>query len=128
MVIDNDLSPLTDTEVHYLASEHVGDEFKIVIGHCGSSEGAARVVFMGDAWANFGTAVETIRLLQFEEDVPALLPPQPASARAHIADAARRARLPGPACLTFASFDVASTCRSPGRRAPAPRRSASRTR
>ena len=75
MVIDNDLPPLTDTEVHYLASEHVGDEFKIVIGHCGSSEGAARVVFMGDAWANFGTAVETIRLLQFEEDVPALLPP-----------------------------------------------------
>ena len=70
----NDLSPLlADTEVHYLSSEHVGDELKIVIGHCGSSEGAARVVFMGDAWANFGTAVETIRLLQFTEDLPPLL-------------------------------------------------------
>ena len=69
----NDLSPLTDTEVHYLGSEHVGDEFKVVIGHCGSSESAARVVFMGDAWANFGTAVETIRLMRFTEDVPPLL-------------------------------------------------------
>ena len=70
----NDLSPLlADTEVHYLSSEHVGDELKIVIGHCGSSEGAARVVFTGDAWANFGTAVETIRLLQFTEDLPPLL-------------------------------------------------------
>jgi predicted alpha/beta superfamily hydrolase len=31
------------------------------------------VVFLGDTWANFGTAVETIRLLQFTEDLPPLL-------------------------------------------------------
>lgn len=72
-MIDNDLSPLPDTEVHYLGSKHVGDEFKIVIGHCGSSDAGARVLFAGDTWANFGTAVETIRLLRLTEAVPPLL-------------------------------------------------------
>ena len=72
-MVDNDLAPLPDTEVHYLGSDHVGDEFKIVIGHCGSLGTAAQVVFLGDTWANFGTAVETIRLLQFTEDLPPLL-------------------------------------------------------
>ena len=60
-----------------------------------------------------------------------LFPPQAASARTAAsapAAATRRARLPGPACFAFDPFDVASTCRSPERRAPAPRRSASRTR
>ena len=37
----NDDSPLADTEVHYLHSEHVGDEFKIFVGHCGASEARA---------------------------------------------------------------------------------------
>jgi hypothetical protein len=41
-MIDNDDSPLPDTEVHYLSSEHVGDEFKVLVGHCGASESAAR--------------------------------------------------------------------------------------
>ena len=73
-MISNDDSPLPDTEVHYLRSEHVGDEFKVLVGHCGSSEPAARpVLFMGDGWANFGTAVETIRLLRFTEVVPEML-------------------------------------------------------
>ncbi len=73
-MIDNDDSPLPGTEVHYLRSEHVGDEFKILVGHCGSSEsGPSPVLFMGDAWANFGTAVETIRLLCLAGDVESLL-------------------------------------------------------
>ena len=73
-MVGNDLSPLTETEVHYLSSDHVGDEFKIVIGHCGPSGGARRVaVFMGDPSANFGTAVEIIRLLRFSEVVPPIV-------------------------------------------------------
>jgi len=43
-VSDNDLSPLADTEVHYLRSEHVGDQFKIFIGHCGESRTAPPAV------------------------------------------------------------------------------------
>jgi predicted alpha/beta superfamily hydrolase len=71
---DNDRSPLPDTEVHYLRSEHVGDEFKILVGSCGASESAPpNVLFMGDPWANFGTAVEMIRLLNGAGDLPPLL-------------------------------------------------------
>ena len=74
LVAGNDLSPLPDTEVHYLRSANVGDEFKIVVGHCGASEGARQVpVFLGDTWANFGTAVEIIRLRRFSEVVPPIL-------------------------------------------------------
>jgi predicted alpha/beta superfamily hydrolase len=73
-MISNDESPLSDTEVHYLRSEHVGDEFKILIGHCGSSESAPPpVVFVGDPSLIFGTAVEMIRLLNLFEHLPALL-------------------------------------------------------
>jgi hypothetical protein len=44
-----DVSPLSDTEVHFFRSDHVGDEFKIVVGHCGSSDSASPVpLFMGD--------------------------------------------------------------------------------
>ena len=39
-MFSNDESPLSDTEVYYLRSEHVGDEFKILVGHCGSPESA----------------------------------------------------------------------------------------
>jgi hypothetical protein len=28
------------TEVHYLRSQHMGDEYKILIGHCGASDSA----------------------------------------------------------------------------------------
>jgi predicted alpha/beta superfamily hydrolase len=73
-MIGNDESPLPGTEVHFLRSEHVGDEFKILIGHCGSSEsGPSPVLFMGDAWANFGTAVEITRLLCLGGDIESLL-------------------------------------------------------
>ncbi len=73
-MISSDDSPLPDTEVHYLRSEHVGDEFKILIGHCGSPGSTPPpVVFMGDPWANFGTAVEIIRLLNVGGHVSAML-------------------------------------------------------
>jgi len=68
------LSALTGTEVHYLGSEQVGDEFKIIVGHCGSSESALHVpVFLGDTWMHFGIAVEVARLLRLTEVVPPLL-------------------------------------------------------
>ncbi len=73
-MIDNDHSPLPGTEVHYLRSEHVGDEFKVLVGLGGEDRPATRpVLFMGDAWANFGTAVEIVQLLRFTEVVPDLL-------------------------------------------------------
>jgi predicted alpha/beta superfamily hydrolase len=73
-MISNDESPLSDTEVHYLRSEHVGDEFKILIGHCGLPESAPPpVVFLGDPSLLFGTAVEMIRLLNLYEHLPALV-------------------------------------------------------
>jgi predicted alpha/beta superfamily hydrolase len=72
--VNNDLSPMPDTEVHYLPSEHVGDEFRVVIGHCGSADAAPRsVLYLGDTWANFGTAVEITRLMRLTGVVPPLL-------------------------------------------------------
>lgn len=73
-MIGNDTSPLPGTEVRYLRSEHVDDEFKVLVGHCGSVESASSpVVFLGDPWANFGTAVEMIRLLRLAKLLPPLL-------------------------------------------------------
>jgi len=74
-MISNDESSLPDTEVHYLRSEQVGDEFKIFIGQCSSSGSSAppQVLFMGDPWLNFGTAVEITRVLNYTEDLPPLL-------------------------------------------------------
>ena len=72
--MNDDLSPLPGTEVHYLRSEHVGDEFKVIVGHCESAGSAAPgVLILGDIWANFGTAVEIVRLLRLSEVVPPLL-------------------------------------------------------
>jgi hypothetical protein len=60
---NKDASALPDTEVQYLASEHVGDEFKIFVGHPHPTDArSAKVVFMGDPWSDFGTAVGVTRL------------------------------------------------------------------
>ena len=73
-MISNDESPLADTEVHYLHSEHVGDEFKIFIGHCGPPGSApSSVVFLGDPALIFGTTVDIIRILNLYERLPSLL-------------------------------------------------------
>ena len=71
---DNDLSPLADTEVHYLRSEHVGDEFKIFIGHCGGPlTTAPAVLYLTDANGLFAGAVDTIRLMQLSDHLPSML-------------------------------------------------------
>jgi len=73
-VPDNDASPLANTEVHYLRSEHVGDEFKIFIGHCpGRGDGPPTVLYLGDANGFFGGAVDSIRLMQLSMHLPPLL-------------------------------------------------------
>jgi predicted alpha/beta superfamily hydrolase len=74
MSATSDVSPLPDTDVHFFRSDHVGDEFKIVVGHCGSSDAALPVpLLMGDTWMHFGTAVEVVRALRLTEVVPPVL-------------------------------------------------------
>ena len=59
-MLDNDHSPLADTEVHYLRSKHVGDEFKIFVGHCGATDPPPVVLYVTDANGMFGTAVSEL--------------------------------------------------------------------
>ncbi|HEY5076952.1 MAG TPA: alpha/beta hydrolase-fold protein [Acidimicrobiia bacterium] len=67
-------SPLSGTEVHYLRSEHVGDEFKIFVGHCGHSEATPPVVlYVSDANGLFAGAVDLIRLMQLSAHLPPIL-------------------------------------------------------
>jgi hypothetical protein len=62
---------LPNTEVHSLRSEHVGDDFKVLIAHSGDPGGGPRpVVVMADPWAAFGTAVEILRLFRLAQMVP----------------------------------------------------------
>jgi predicted alpha/beta superfamily hydrolase len=73
-VPSNDSSPLADTEVHYLRSEHVGDEFKIFVGHCGVAESAPpAVLYVGDANGMFASAVEIVRFMQLSAQLPPIL-------------------------------------------------------
>ena len=72
--VTNELSPLPGTEVHLLGSEHVGDEFKIVVGHSDSSESTPPVpLFLGDTWMHYGIALEVVRILRLTEVIPPLL-------------------------------------------------------
>jgi hypothetical protein len=61
-VTGKDQSPLSDTEVHFLQSDHVGDNLNFLVGHCGIPEPASRVLYLGDPAYNFGPAVEIVRL------------------------------------------------------------------
>jgi predicted alpha/beta superfamily hydrolase len=73
-VPDNDESPLANTEVHFLHSDHVGDEFKIFVGHCpGRGDEVPAVVYLGDANGFFGGAVDAIRLMQLSAHLPAIV-------------------------------------------------------
>jgi predicted alpha/beta superfamily hydrolase len=73
-MIGGDESALPGTEVHYLRSEHVGDEFKIMIGRCGTPGATPTpVVFISDANWYFGTAVELITPLNLTGYLPSLL-------------------------------------------------------
>lgn len=70
----NDRSPLADTEVHFLRSEHVGDEFKIFVGHCGVSDPTPpAVLYVGDANGMFASAVDIVRFMQLSAQLPPML-------------------------------------------------------
>jgi predicted alpha/beta superfamily hydrolase len=70
---DDDL-PIAGTEVHYLHSEAVGDEFKIFVGHCGNTERAqCPALYVGDANGMFASAVDTIRFMQLSAHLPPML-------------------------------------------------------
>ena len=70
----NDQSPLADTEVHFLRSDHVGDEFKIFVGHCGLADAQPpAVLYVTDANGMFGSAVEMVRFMQLSAFLPPLL-------------------------------------------------------
>jgi predicted alpha/beta superfamily hydrolase len=72
--MDDDASPLGGTEVHYLDSKHVGDEFKIFVGHCGTAGvDTPAVLYLTDANGQFGGAVDAIRLMQLPRHLPPLL-------------------------------------------------------
>jgi len=73
-VPDNDASPIADSEVHYLVSDHVGDEFKIFIGHCGESHARPpSVLYVSDANGLFASAVDIIRFMQLSAFIPPIL-------------------------------------------------------
>ena len=73
--MSDDESPLGGTEVHYLKSSHVGDEFKVFIGHCGTaaSDTPAPVLYITDANGFFGSAVDIVRSMQLAVHLPPLL-------------------------------------------------------
>ena len=72
-VTGNDESALANTQVHYLSSRHVGDEFRIIVGGCEGAPAGVGVLVVLDAFFNFGTALETVRLLAMAEHVKPLL-------------------------------------------------------
>ena len=72
--MDNDLSPLADTEVHYLTSSCVRDEFKLFVGHCGTAgRQAVPVLYLTDANGFFGGTVDLVRSMQLARHLPPLL-------------------------------------------------------
>jgi hypothetical protein len=70
----DDVSPLAGTEVHYLQSAHVGDEFKVFVGRCGPADATALpVLYLTDANGHFGAAVDAIRTMQLSQFLPPML-------------------------------------------------------
>jgi ferri-bacillibactin esterase len=71
---DGGESPLPGAEVRSIDSEHVGDEFKILVGRPSARSGPPRsVLFVSDPSIAFGTAFEVARLLGVTGDLPPLL-------------------------------------------------------
>jgi len=68
------IAPLGDCVVHDVASEAVGDTFRIFVGHC-HQEGAVDlpVVYVTDANGAFGLTVDTVRYLQMAGHLPSML-------------------------------------------------------
>jgi predicted alpha/beta superfamily hydrolase len=72
----DDGTALAGTEVHYLLSQHVGDEFKLFVGHCGTAAddaAPAPVLYLTDANGTFGSAIDIIRTMQLARHLPPLL-------------------------------------------------------
>jgi predicted alpha/beta superfamily hydrolase len=73
-MISGEESPLPGTEVHFVRSEQVGDEFKIMVARRGElGPTPTQVVFISDANWYFGSAVELITLLNVTGYLPPLL-------------------------------------------------------
>jgi predicted alpha/beta superfamily hydrolase len=72
-VLSNDDSPLVGTEIHYLDSAPVGDEYKIHIAHCAKPGEVATALYLPDAVGAFGGAVDIVRFLGLAEYVPPML-------------------------------------------------------
>jgi len=71
---NDDELPIAGTEVHYLQSEHVGDEFKIFVGHCGDTPGTpCPTLYVSDANGMFASAVDTVRFMQLSAHLPPML-------------------------------------------------------
>jgi predicted alpha/beta superfamily hydrolase len=57
-----------------LQSEHVGDEFKIFVGHCGSADAEPlAALYVTDANGIFGTAVDMVRFMRLSAHLPPML-------------------------------------------------------
>ena len=69
----DDQVTLPDTEVHFLDSSHVGDEFRISVAGCEGAPSGVGVLVVTDASLAYGTALETVRLLAMSEHIKPLL-------------------------------------------------------
>lgn len=72
MTADDEMA-LPDTQVHYLSSARVGDEFRIIVGACENAPAATGALVVLDAFYFFGTALETVRLLAMSGHIEPLL-------------------------------------------------------
>ena len=72
-MIRNDEAALANTQVHYLSSRHVADEFRIIVGGCEDAPAGVGVLVVLDALFSFGTALEIVRVLAFAEHIKPLL-------------------------------------------------------
>ena len=72
-MITNDEAALPNTQVHYLSSGHVADEFRIIVGGCEDAPAGVGVLVVLDAFFFLGTALDTVRLLAMTEHIKPLL-------------------------------------------------------
>ena len=72
-MITNDEAALPNTQVHYLSSGHVADEFRIIVGGCEDAPAGVGVLVVLDAFLFLGTALDTVRLLAMTEHIKPLL-------------------------------------------------------
>jgi hypothetical protein len=72
-VASTDEMALPNTQVHYLSSGRVGDEFRVIVGACEGAPAGVGVLVVLDPYYFLGTALETARLLAFSGHIAALL-------------------------------------------------------